>query len=271
MRFIRRLFRTIILLAVIIGISAYWLARTDFAARRFAEHIASRTGLKAEVGASRVTWRGVAVLNDLRLFVTPPGGGADITVFAAPTVEWLMFGADKHLRVIRPEIQLTQLSQDEWVPAILRELRNGKSGTLTSDLGEIGAKFGGEINVEGATLNVVDSTGTTIITYAGVDYTFKYLALEPGARAVYESLAAQRIRQSGADETNFKLSWIKYESHITFLGPVSYLVSPETVESHAPKPHTSPEPDEPITPAPVETPAPEPEEISRPAFPESWR
>jgi len=242
MKFIRKFFHTLIIIAVIVLLSLYWGARTGFAAKRFAEHIESKTGFQTTVGASRLTWGGVVKLENVRI-VIPDDAERGVVLYAlvAPKIEWnSVFGA-KRLRLIRPEIRLVQNKHGAWMPALLKDLQQPGAASLPAALSAIGEKFGGKITVEGAAFYVTNNSDEVLLSCADANFNYNPMRLQGYNSAVHGLFAAQRFAYAGTDITDFKTEWFVLGPRIILLGDnvdgvdrvdkIDYVESIESVDS----------------------------------------
>jgi len=219
MRHISKFIHTVIIITVILVLALYWVARTDFAAKCFAEYIESKTGLNTKVGQSRVTWRGVVELKNMSLSVPHADGNLNVvnTALFAPSVELKMFGYCKKLRLDYAEINLKQYQNGVWTPAILKEMRHAKPETLPAVLTGIGAKFPGEIAVDNATFYVTSADGV-LATYTDASFYHKPLRLKGQPSAAYGSFKTQGIAYAENEINDFKTEWFAIGDRIILLG-----------------------------------------------------
>ena len=235
MRFIKRIFRTIIILAVVVSIAAYWGARTNFAAKQFARHIASKTGFQTEVASSRLTWRGVAVLSHVRIYLLVNGMNvSEIHILGAPSVEWKFFGPGKSLRIIGSHMILMQTENNVWNPVLLKNLLDVNFTSLPEKLTEIGAKFDGRIDIEDAIFTAQNTTGELLVIIAGADFHFKPLCLKDHTTSAHGIFKTQFIKLGDTEKKDYKTEWLVLDSRIIPLDeslPSAATPEPKPVES----------------------------------------
>ena len=215
MKFLRKLFHTVLIFALAAFIAAYWFSGSKSCAAWFARRIASETGLRAEVASARLGWRCDATLTDLRLCVQSVGGGTNAQlVLYAPSAVWRGCGSAKRLRLTRPEFRLVQSSLGDWTPAAFVKLLRCDTAQLPAALSAIGARFGGEIEITDASLTAVDSASDILMTCAGAAFRYVPLRLQGHPAAAHCVFTAQRLN---AETSDFKTEWLVIADRIITL------------------------------------------------------
>ena len=214
MKFLRRFFQTLLLLALIAAIAVQWLAGTAAGAAWFAREVGRRTHLEAEVGASRLSWCS-ATLQNLRLSFSPAGGTNSVRVVEAPVVLWDACGRGKSLHIERPEVRLVQSERGDWTPYILKELRAPDKDSIPGILSEIASNyFDGSVSFSDASLIVADASGSESIVCAGANFNFKPLRLKGHKKAAHASFSMQRFNGEDAD---WKAEWFFVDGKIILI------------------------------------------------------
>ena len=200
MKFLRRLFLTLLVLSAIAAITLNWAASTATGAAWFAKRISSSSGFKTEVRSSSLSWNCKVSLEDLRISFVPAGGATNsVVIMEAPFAEWRGCGSRKFLNLLQPRIRLTQSALGDWTPSALKDLRTADKDALPAILSEIAAKFGGELIVTDAALSAADSSGDVSQIFAGANFNFTPLKLEGHEKAAHAVFSTQRFNGEGID------------------------------------------------------------------------